>query len=211
MQRTGKRLAAVLPALGVLALVGIAATSPFPRESAAAEQAAAREWVAQNAGRLPTTYEGIAALPLTYRKAIMVSLTDSQREAVWRSHLESFVKPRQELTPAQLRVRDSLGITVSEAQWSFIWETLESLRTGIGEGTTSEAKQAYAARVCKKAKLLFPELAAFRVVAAIGVVPDRRKPVGMASLMGDVTAAIREATVTLGLRQHSLVDCAASV
>lgn len=207
MQRTRRRMAAIMPALSGMALVAMAATSPFPNARAAAEQAAAREWVARNADHLPKTFEEIAGYPVTYRKAIVVRLTDSESEALWRTHLESFVRNRQDLSPMQLRVREALGVaTLNEEQLSFLKETLESLHAGIGEGTTTETKKAYALEVCKRAKALFPKSVAFRITGVVGAADPMRKAVGKASLVG-LTDAIRGATVKLGLRQAPVEDC----
>ncbi len=211
MQRRQRRIARIVPALAIFALVGMAATSPFPNARAAAEQNGARQWVAAHIDRLPKTLDAIAALPVAYRKAIVINLADSEREAIWRAHLESFVKPRAELSATQQNIRDSLGITLNETQVAFIQETLASLHGGIGEGTTTEAKKAYAAAVCKKAQTLFSKPVAFRITATIGVAAPMRTPVAKASLINSATDAIRGATVVLGLRHPLQEDCVCSV
>lgn len=61
----------------------------------------AARWVESHRALLPTTLEGLSSYPMLYRKAAYRALTTTQRRAVWREHLSTFLGPASPLNARQ--------------------------------------------------------------------------------------------------------------
>jgi hypothetical protein len=73
---------------------------------AAESCAAARAWVEANRGRLPETYDEIAARPTAYRRAILEALPPRTRSRLWVEHVQRYRTSHPELTAEQSAVLD---------------------------------------------------------------------------------------------------------
>lgn len=146
MQGIRRKLAVTLPLVAIVALVGIAATSPFPPDAVDS----AKAWVNDNRSHLPKTLEAISELPIQHRKAVLAALTATEREAVWRKHLESFVKPTAELTMIQRRTLATLGDTLSPSEVAFVKAVLDTLHSGFSGDSVAFKK--FGKEICAVAK-----------------------------------------------------------
>lgn len=213
MQRTRKRLAAILPVLTVLAVIATAASRPFPVNKRAVDIQNGMLWANANKGHLPTSLEEVAALSPGYRKAVLIneSVTLAQFEALWRGHLESFVKPVGELTPIQHQIRASLGVALTSVQVAFIRNTLDSLHAGLGAPEDTASRKAWAGALCASVKKLFDKSIAGRIFATVGPLPQDKPAIEQASLISDIATDIRGITVKLGLRKPPMFSCVCSI
>jgi len=197
----------------VLALIGTAATRPIPLDTRSKEIMDGTKWVAANVGHLPTTLDELSALPPGYRTVVETHPTVSvdQREAFWRSQLESFVKPEAELTPIQRKIRASLEKPLNAAQLAFIRMTLDSLHNGIGSGADSAQRKAFARKVCADTKKLFSRAQGSRIFAALGPIPPTTRRIKEASLIDGFSTSVLALTVRLGLRMRPPGYCVCNV
>lgn len=210
MQRTRRKLAAILPTIAILAAIGTAASRPFPDESKALEQKEAKAWVEANFDRLPKTLEGVASLEERYRKPFVLKFDGSARVAFWREQMESFIKPRAELTPAQLTVVDAAGIRLNRQQIDFIRAAIDSLEYGVGVGDT-KLRNEFSGRFCPSALRLFPKDVALKIFATAGPYGPAQTKISQASMIEGVTTALANVAVKLGLRQRLLPDCQCAI
>ncbi|WP_328430798.1 bacteriocin fulvocin C-related protein [Streptomyces sp. NBC_00453] len=99
---TGSSRAQFLRVAGGLA---VASTILFkggtPAFAAGQDAAAASEWVKANAGRLPTTYSDVTALPLAHRRAVHAALPPAARSRLWVEHIDRFRAAHTHPTPRQ--------------------------------------------------------------------------------------------------------------
>ncbi|HET7464649.1 MAG TPA: bacteriocin fulvocin C-related protein [Longimicrobium sp.] len=96
----------LLPAGAVLltAMLGTAA----PRHEPPACVVAAR-WVRAHHDRLPTTLAEYARYDQVHRRAIYDALPPATRQAMWRQHLDGYLRPGSPLTePQKAAVRDAM-------------------------------------------------------------------------------------------------------
>lgn len=61
------------------------------------------EWISAHVEDLPTTYDGIVAFPVEYRKGLMGRLLNSQKVEVWATQLERAAVNEKDLTDVQRR------------------------------------------------------------------------------------------------------------
>jgi len=91
-----KRLLAPAAAVLLTATLGSAAAAPEPPECVVAAR-----WVQAHRGALPTTLGEFSRYSILYRRAIYDVLPPATREALWREHLEGFLRPGQPFNEAQ--------------------------------------------------------------------------------------------------------------
>ncbi|MEM1204427.1 MAG: bacteriocin fulvocin C-related protein [Acidobacteriota bacterium] len=65
---------------------------------------AATRWVAERADALPTTFDELAALPPSHRKAVFSALPAEHQSRLWQQHLDRWSAAQGDLTPAQLNL-----------------------------------------------------------------------------------------------------------
>ena len=94
--KTALKQAAVLAVLTMVALTAASFTASG-RNGCAEAQA----WVENHLGELPESYQGISALPPTYRRAIFSALPPQQKSALRQEHLEARWEQNPEWTPRQ--------------------------------------------------------------------------------------------------------------
>lgn len=97
----------LVPAAAVLltATLGTAAPRHDPPECAVAAA-----WVRAHPDRLPTTLGEFARYDKLHRRAIYDALPPATRQAMWRQHLEGYLRPGSKLTDAQkAAVRDAMA------------------------------------------------------------------------------------------------------
>ena len=104
--------------------VGLEAAEPFPCT-------VAEEWAMENILSLPTTFEGIAALEVPYRRAAMRNIPTADRVAIWEEHLDRFLD-------------ESRGL--SEDQVLFVKEIRGILPLAMSHGLTKDQVTAYGER-----------------------------------------------------------------
>jgi hypothetical protein len=93
----------VAPVLAVLLTTTLGSAGPRPEPP---ECAVAAAWVRAHPGALPTTLAGYSRHSKLYRRAIDDALQPAARQALWREHLEGFLRPGTPLTgPQQAAVR----------------------------------------------------------------------------------------------------------
>ncbi|MCK8438861.1 bacteriocin fulvocin C-related protein [Streptomyces sp. D2-8] len=87
-----------------LPLQGRLGPSPSaPAFARGGDEAAAQEFVRAHAGRLPTRYDEVAALPLAHRRAVHSALPPAKRSALRVEHIDRWRSAHPDLTPAQAR------------------------------------------------------------------------------------------------------------
>jgi hypothetical protein len=91
-----KRL--IAPVLAVLLTTTLGSASPKPEPP---ECVVAAAWVRAHHDQLPTTLAGLSRHSTLYRRAIYVALAPATREAMWREHMEGYLRPGTTLTEAQ--------------------------------------------------------------------------------------------------------------
>ncbi len=212
MQRTRRTFLVALPTAAMLTLIVTAATSPFPSNTVATEFRQGRVWADAHRDSLPASLEQISTLPLGYRKAVLTlpAVSIERRELLWRSHLESFIKPAAQLTPTQRHIKEGAG-ELTPAQAAFIRQILDSLHSGLGAAADTSGRKAFATRVCTASKALFSRTVAVKIFATLGPsAPALTRPAN-ASLVAGFAAGIREITIKFGLRKPILPDCACNI
>ncbi|MDH6214242.1 hypothetical protein M2283_001525 [Streptomyces pseudovenezuelae] len=99
---TGSSRAQFLRVTGGLA---VATTILFkggtPAFAAGKDAEAADAWVAAHAGRLPTAYADVTALPLAHRRAVHAALPPAARSRLWVEHIDRFRAAQAHLTSRQ--------------------------------------------------------------------------------------------------------------
>jgi hypothetical protein len=91
-----KRFLAPVLAVLLTATLGSASPAPDPPECVVAAA-----WVRAHHNALPTTLAELSRFSITYRRAIYGELPAATRAALWREHLEGFLRPGQPLTGPQ--------------------------------------------------------------------------------------------------------------
>lgn len=77
------------------------------------ECVAVRNWVAQNAGRLPTTYAELVRYPVAYRRGIFSALDPDTKSALWKEHFQNYRNEHPDLTAAQASFIERLSSSTS--------------------------------------------------------------------------------------------------
>ncbi|XYI03667.1 bacteriocin fulvocin C-related protein [Sorangium sp. So ce1128] len=82
-------------------------------EPSSAECVAVRNWVAQNAGRLPTEYAELVRYPVAYRRGIFSALDPDAKSSLWKEHFQRYRDERPDLTAAQASFIERLSSSTS--------------------------------------------------------------------------------------------------
>ncbi|MFC9433698.1 bacteriocin fulvocin C-related protein [Nocardia sp. NPDC057030] len=109
---------------GVAAGVVFAGNAPA---FATKEQRSAQAWVHANRARLPQTYAGIAAYPVSYRRAIFQSVEPEVRSRLWVEHLRQYRSVRSTLTPRQQDILDR-AVILAGRESTFAEQGADDLR-----------------------------------------------------------------------------------
>jgi len=100
-----KRLLAPAAAVLLTATLGSAAAAPEPPECVVAAR-----WVQVHRGSLPTTLGEFSRYSILYRRAIYDVLPPATREAMWREHLEGFLRSGQPFNePQRAAIREAIA------------------------------------------------------------------------------------------------------
>lgn len=78
------------------------------------DAAAADTWVEAHAGRLPTTYADVTALPLAHRRAVHAALPPAARSRLWVEHIDRFRAAHPQLTARQTTVLERARTTAAD-------------------------------------------------------------------------------------------------
>ncbi|MEV0242331.1 bacteriocin fulvocin C-related protein [Streptomyces sp. NPDC050674] len=103
--RTLRRAQFLRAGAGLVVAAGVIMRGSTPA-FAENEAEAARRWVLAHRDALPTTYDDVAALPVSHRRALHEALPAKARSGLWSEHLRRFGAARPELSAAQRRVLD---------------------------------------------------------------------------------------------------------
>jgi hypothetical protein len=142
-----KRILAPLAAVLLTATLGSASPAPDPPACVVAAR-----WVGAHRGALPTTLQAFSRYSILYRRAIYDVLPAATRQAMWREHLEGFLRPGQPFTqPQRAAIRQSI-------------EQLPAL-------TAPNADHASAVRLRQHLLTLFDQPTYKRVFGTLGPVP----------------------------------------
>jgi len=195
-----RRVVLVMPLLAAAALL-IAATRSEPVSRRVAEQRAAIAWSKSHRNALPTTYADFAPLAKAYRKAVLHELSVAQQGSLWREHLQTFLEPASELTPLQQSMVHALGTPLNGTQIALVKEALDSLNRIFDSTLTLAQRQAVAAVICDRAKLIFTKSQASLIFATLGPGDstdqgrvgslDRRPATNLADVSSALVAVIR--------------------
>lgn len=101
---SGSRLHATTLLVVVLVTLMAVPANAEPRRLAG-DCASITAWVAQNADRLPRTYDEVSEYPVPYRRAIFNALPNEEKSELWRTHLQQQLEASDlDLTPEQRRL-----------------------------------------------------------------------------------------------------------
>jgi hypothetical protein len=76
---------------------------------------AARAWVDANRGRLPESYDEIAARPMAYRRAILGALPPQTQSRLWLEHVQRYRASHPGLTAEQTSVAERVAAVAATA------------------------------------------------------------------------------------------------
>lgn len=150
--RHSTMIAAVASVLA--AITSLAAWRPVPHRESDNVRLAAQAWVAGNRTALPTSFEAFANQSTPIRRAAYAVLAWPQREALWRTHLQSFLLPVAVLSPAQRRTASEVG-ALSPRQRTWIQLLHDSVvPQAFAPDLTIDQRQAIAASACRSTEAL---------------------------------------------------------
>lgn len=165
--RVRRSLFFVLPPIAVLSLTTVAATRPVAGNSAEAITAA-RAWVEAHKAVLPTTLEGIAAMPYSYRRVILYALPIEQQGALWREHWTAFITPAAERTPLQHRIVAGLSGPLTTEQVEFIRSEIANIPSVYTSALTAEERSRKGEALCTRAQAIFSPADVAVIMLALG-------------------------------------------
>jgi len=163
-----KRTVGIMVGIAVVAIAVTAWRSPLEQESVRVVRAA-EAWAAANAAVLPKSFEDYSALSEPQRKAAYRKLAWPERQALWRSHLESFVLAPDELTSAQLRARKGLSSQLDAERVAFVRGWLDGVvPTAYVPNLTAEQRESIVAPFCEAAKTRLSRDQRVRILGIVG-------------------------------------------
>lgn len=95
-----------------IAVVGFP-TRALAEADCAKTQDQIQAWIEENAGKLPTTLEGVSRHPMAYRRAILDSLHPEQKVALWGEHIRQYIASHPQLSAKQIAVLEKVLTTLS--------------------------------------------------------------------------------------------------
>ncbi|MFE7853381.1 bacteriocin fulvocin C-related protein [Streptomyces sp. NPDC057403] len=150
--RTGPGRAQFLRLAGGLAVAStILVKGGTPAFAEGKDVTAAKTWVDAHAGRLPTRYADVTALPLAHRRAVHAALPVAARSRLWVEHIDRFRAAHPDLTARQVGVVERARATAADVS------TFQR-RPGPGTGRSDLAEAAVSALGEAKAAQLLAHL-----------------------------------------------------
>lgn len=158
----------VVSALTALVIVTIAAARPAaPTRTELMERDASR-WVDTHRKGLPTTYDEYSALSLPVRKNIYRVISWGDRQRLWQQHIEAFLLPENQLSPAQRETVRRLPHPLTATQKAWLRTHLDSVVSRAYDARlTQPQREAIGRRDCKQSKQVLGDLA-FQVIGNLG-------------------------------------------
>lgn len=169
MTRTRKSALIVAPLIAILSLSVVAAVSPTYTTSYGTAVRQADLWALDHSATLPKTLDGIAKLPMVYRKAVMRHLTPRERGAVWHQQLQTFIMPAAHRSALQTRMVKGLGITLNPQQIAAIRVVDDSFAAIFNSGADDATRAQRIDAACAKLDSIMPKTAHILIAATIGL------------------------------------------
>jgi hypothetical protein len=168
MRLNRRVLVSVTLGVSLMGATTIAATRTLPPESLGYALAKTRAWAQENPGTLPTTLSAISAYSIDYRKAIQTQLSQSQRAALWREQLNTFLLPAESLSPIQRRMVTDIGAPLTEGQRLVIRAARDSIDLVFDTTLAVQTRDSLSQRLCERGRTVFSRRQSERIFATLG-------------------------------------------